>query len=208
MITSAHPLIWLAAVVLAGAIFWYLRHHSRTGESEALTLAQADDSAAPLERQAFFAAAKYLLSDSHSPCLLALIDIDPLQSLEHYAGLEAADNAVTLAAQQLSRHLPPGWQLGRTGDSRFALVATFTDMRLVKRQLSAVVTTIAAQPLCQDGKIIELDARCGYALTTVNPEFDSLYLNASRAVEEARAEGVFEPVFAAAHTQLTRVLSR
>lgn len=203
--STVYGLSWLIVGLLAVAtVLLALR---RVASPQPATIDNNVDSPPPLERLAFFATAKDLLSTSDAPCLLALVDVDPLQTLEHFAGLNAADNAVDLAAQQLRRHIPPGWHLGRTGDSRFALIASFTDMRLIKRQLSAVVATIAQQPLCQEGKIIELDARCGYALTTVNPAFDSLYLNASRAAEQARADGVFEPVFAAAHTQLTQVLS-
>ena len=163
-------------------------HRLRAGAAQPLVEVEADEASGPPvhERRAFFANAALQLV-GEAPWLLAIVDIDALTDLEDYAGLSVADNATALATHQLTTHLPPSWLLGKTGDARFALLAPYADAPLVHRQLEALVARIGEQPLCQDGKVIELDVRCGFASSDHYGSFDELYLAASRAARQAQA---------------------
>ncbi|MCA1979703.1 MAG: DUF1631 family protein, partial [Thiobacillus sp.] len=143
-------------------------------------------------RKSFFRAIRraWLRSQGDAGSVVGVIQIDIATPAGEPAGAEVRIPILRDFSQLLPKHLPPGAQLARAGESGLAFWCEAADSDGAGKQASALLDAIAAQPQEIGGVRYSVKAAAGLMWTPDCLHPETYYDNANAACATARETGV------------------
>ncbi|WP_162875659.1 GGDEF domain-containing protein [Sphingomonas crusticola] len=120
---------------------------------------------------------------------LIIVDVDEFKHVNDRHGHWIGDQVLRATATMMARSLGEFGRVGRLGGEEFALLAYRDDRALLLRQLELFRETIARTPILTDGVPVSITISAGVATRDGRQTFQQLFVQADRALYEAKARG-------------------
>lgn len=192
-------LLNIALIVFGWRRYRDLEHEvaeRRAAEEAARRLAQTDPLTGFLNRRHFHVTLHDMCVESQArgrAVAVMMIDIDNFKRINDGNGHAAGDRALLATAQRLAAILPPSAVLARIGGDEFACAASFPQDSAVRIDaLGAALVAAIAEPVCANGRTIELSASLGIATTDESegaPDANTLLERADLAMYHGKRNG-------------------
>lgn len=155
-------------------------------------LAHTDELTGLINRRSFFESSEAILTearDSQTVLALLVLDADYFKQLNDTYGHATGDAALQFITAQLRSCVRKSDLLCRLGGEEFAILLQDMGEVEASRLANRILRKVSSQPMCWDGKIIEMSVSCGVADTGISYDMTALFKAADDALYAAKSNG-------------------